>query len=237
MSVILNEYFIGIEGEGVRQGFPTFFIRFQGCTIHCNFCDTKDSWNSKEGTVVKVDLLIKTIIAAKEDYKFEYVSLTGGNPVEQPLFKLIGEIKNKTKLKIHMEHPGIWLNEEKEDIVLSLVDSICFDIKPLSSGLGEETLRAGAMKTFSSSFRNTQLKLLFENKEDIDYYVDLFYGIERRFIVTLSPIFSGNKIKCSREVLDYAMLKLLEGRLGSKVSLRIQQHKILGELTGRSQLE
>ena len=37
----INESFYSLQGEGHHVGYPTVFIRFSGCNLHCDFCDTK----------------------------------------------------------------------------------------------------------------------------------------------------------------------------------------------------
>ncbi|MFZ9869812.1 MAG: hypothetical protein ACO3E0_01510, partial [Candidatus Kapaibacteriota bacterium] len=36
----VNEIFYSIQGEGTRAGRPCTFIRLQGCTLRCTWCDT-----------------------------------------------------------------------------------------------------------------------------------------------------------------------------------------------------
>ena len=36
----INEIFYSIEGEGLRVGQPTTFVRLSKCNLRCNFCDT-----------------------------------------------------------------------------------------------------------------------------------------------------------------------------------------------------
>ena len=43
----IAEIFPSIQGEGLRQGEATLFIRLAGCNLECSFCDTKYAW--KEG--------------------------------------------------------------------------------------------------------------------------------------------------------------------------------------------
>ena len=38
MKVI--EIFTSLQGEGVLMGTPTTFVRFEGCYLDCQWCDT-----------------------------------------------------------------------------------------------------------------------------------------------------------------------------------------------------
>ncbi|EPE37611.1 queosine biosynthesis [Candidatus Photodesmus katoptron] len=41
----VNDIFETIQGEGSLSGIPSVFVRLQGCTVGCSWCDTKDTWN------------------------------------------------------------------------------------------------------------------------------------------------------------------------------------------------
>ena len=43
----ISEIFPSIQGEGLRQGEPTIFVRFAGCNLRCTFCDTKYAWTGR----------------------------------------------------------------------------------------------------------------------------------------------------------------------------------------------
>ena len=43
----INEIFSSIQGEGLYIGSKQLFIRFCGCNLKCNYCDT----NHKEGKI------------------------------------------------------------------------------------------------------------------------------------------------------------------------------------------
>ena len=37
----INEIFYSLQGEGFHSGTPAVFVRFSGCNLHCEFCDTQ----------------------------------------------------------------------------------------------------------------------------------------------------------------------------------------------------
>src|SRR6267143_81499 len=41
----IAETFYSIQGEGATAGLPAIFVRLQGCTVGCAWCDTKYSWD------------------------------------------------------------------------------------------------------------------------------------------------------------------------------------------------
>ena len=55
----IKEIFASIQGEGLRCGEPTFFIRLAGCNLRCPWCDTKYAWRG--GKIYTVDEILHQI--------------------------------------------------------------------------------------------------------------------------------------------------------------------------------
>lgn len=77
----VNEIFYSIQGEGFNAGQPSAFVRLQGCTVGCQWCDTKYTW--KKGGVSMSTADIVTLC------KFVNVVITGGEPTLYDLDELI----------------------------------------------------------------------------------------------------------------------------------------------------
>lgn len=52
MKLRVSEIFRSIQGEGSRTGWPSIFIRLQGCPVGCSFCDTRHTWAPKDSPEV-----------------------------------------------------------------------------------------------------------------------------------------------------------------------------------------
>ncbi len=97
MKFRINEIFQSIQGEGLLVGVAMNFIRFTKCNLECKWCDT-DFREGKEMVVGE--------ILGKLNSNFEWVSLTGGEPLmEKNLSSLIGKLKEK-KYTIFLETNG-----------------------------------------------------------------------------------------------------------------------------------
>ena len=72
------ETFLSINGETSFAGLPTYFIRLQGCSAHCKFCDTPYSQNSKGGKELDTKVIAKEV----ENSGCRTVCITGGEPLE-----------------------------------------------------------------------------------------------------------------------------------------------------------
>ena len=82
----INEVFFSYQGEGIYAGIPQIFVRFSGCNLRCNYCDTPKALkqNSKYFTAQALFEYINSIFKQNKN-KFVYfkpsVSFTGGEPL------------------------------------------------------------------------------------------------------------------------------------------------------------
>jgi 7-carboxy-7-deazaguanine synthase len=80
----INEIFNSIQGEGFYTGIPATFIRLQGCTVGCPFCDTKKSWDTEKG----FDFILPKKV-------LQHIVITGGEPLEQDISEIINAVQGK----------------------------------------------------------------------------------------------------------------------------------------------
>ena len=100
----INEMFETIQGEGVYTGVPAVFVRLQGCSVGCAWCDTKQTWLAEKGD----ERTFGEVIAKRGDdptwysasasdvidqykaqgYNAKHIVITGGEPCEFDLLAL-----------------------------------------------------------------------------------------------------------------------------------------------------
>lgn len=68
----INEIFYSIQGEGFFSGTPAVFVRFSGCNLACDFCDTVHH----DGHYMSQDEILSQITR----YPSRHLILTGGEP-------------------------------------------------------------------------------------------------------------------------------------------------------------
>ena len=123
MKAPVIEIFSSFQGEGLLIGERQIFVRFAGCNLNCNYCDTNDSKSEKSGTLMtpgEVSDEIEKLITPD----CRTISFTGGEPSLYPDF--INEVSRNFDLKIMLETNGTL-----PDNILSIekLDMVSLDIK------------------------------------------------------------------------------------------------------------
>jgi 7-carboxy-7-deazaguanine synthase len=98
-----TEVFASVQGEGLRLGEPTIFIRLTGCNLACEFCDTK--YARRGGTIQAVEALVKKVDLIRKRFPAEWICLTGGEPHLQDVTSLVRALKSRG-LKVQVETNG-----------------------------------------------------------------------------------------------------------------------------------
>lgn len=80
MQYNVIEIFLSIDGEGVRTGEPTIFLRLAGCNLHCSYCDTDYSWDIKNSDCLDKSEVINKINALSDGW-VKNITITGGEPL------------------------------------------------------------------------------------------------------------------------------------------------------------
>ncbi len=126
------EIFQSRQGEGVCVGDAQMFVRFGGCNVVCDYCDTPDSIPSKAGTRVTLPDVLERIGTPDPKKGLNTVSLTGGEPLVHVGFlqALIPELRRRG-WQIYLETNGT-LPGALEKIAEGC-DWIAMDFKPASA--------------------------------------------------------------------------------------------------------
>lgn len=110
MSYKVNDIFYSLQGEGRNTGRAAVFVRFSGCNLKCDFCDT-DFSDYKEMTGMEILEAMKEAINPEGGLqaippKDILVVLTGGEPTLQADTKLIDLIHEAGFPVVAMESNG-----------------------------------------------------------------------------------------------------------------------------------
>jgi organic radical activating enzyme len=130
MIAKIIEIFRSLQGEGIYLGEPMTFIRFCGCNLSCDYCDTQYASDESTASEMSVEQVVSAV--KREAQPGEYVSLTGGEPLLQADFILeIAPALKQAGFRIYLETNGTLPDELSR--VVAVVDAVAMDIKPPSA--------------------------------------------------------------------------------------------------------
>lgn len=207
------ETFISINGEGQHAGELALFIRFAGCNLNCNYCDTR--WANQPDVVYQemTETEIKALVA---DSGVRNVTLTGGEPLLQPgMYQLLETVGSLPDIRIEIETNG------SVDIgpYMTLIRRPAFTLDYKLPGSGMEA----GMKTENYRYltKEDTVKFVISDKADLTRAREIIeqYQLEGRCGIYYSPVFGRIR---PAEIVD----DMIEHRLNG-VHMQLQMHKFI----------
>lgn len=156
MSLPIHERFHSFQGEGVYAGVDAFFIRTYGCPIHCPWCDSAGTWNSKFKPKNISRLSEQELLKEVENADPAIVVLTGGEPTIHDLSEFSRVIG--------------------KDFFLHLETSGAFSIKGEFDWVTVSPKRA-ALPLRDTLQQANEIKIIVDAPEDIQFWADKLYQI------------------------------------------------------------
>lgn len=130
------ESFGTVDGPGIR-----YVIFLQGCHLRCKYCQNRDTWEEKVGTLYSVDDIVKQVLKYQNYIKPSGggVTVSGGEPLLQSkaLVTLFEELK---KYGIHtaIDTSGMFSLTDTVKRLINLTDLFLLDIKHIVPSKSKE---------------------------------------------------------------------------------------------------
>ena len=170
----VSEIFYSVQGEGRHTGMPAVFLRLAGCSMGCDFCDTKYAFSGGQ------EMNSLQVLVGLAAFPCKTVVITGGEPAEQDLPALIAALKS-AGYAVHIETNGA------HDCDVSRADFVCVSPKKhvcaamlkkahvIKLVVSTQTPLAEIEKFYAYENENTQLYLQPESnkQENIDLCLNL----------------------------------------------------------------
>lgn len=226
----VSEFFFDtIQGEGVYTGTPAAFLRLQGCTLRCSYCDSIKVWKTGEGYSIEwlIDEIINSGLAAKL-HEGHHLVITGGSPLLQQdqllifLQRLVDFLGFMPFIEI--ENECVILPSNKLRYYIS-----CWNNSPKLDNSGNlfEKAYKPAIIHLTSTLENSWFKFVIENEQDWDTIVKWFLDphLIRKGQIILMP--QGQ----TREEILKNQTKVIEIAIKNSVKFSNRMHVILWDLT------
>jgi 7-carboxy-7-deazaguanine synthase len=203
-SLLVNEIYAALDGEGPWQGFPVVIVRLMGCNLRCSYCDSQFAYF--EGRKIAADSILEIL----PNLGIKKVLVTGGEPLAQSgtinlLKKLVEE-----GYEVSIETNGSYSLIGIPDSVVKIVD-----VKTPDSGESEFFLEEnlGCLK------KTDCLKFVICSRQDYDWSKEF---LNRQKHIECDIVFSPVWKEISPQELSGW---ILEDRLA--VRFAVQLHKAL----------
>ena len=229
----IAERFVSVNGEGLRSGQLSAFIRFAGCSLACSYCDT--AW-AREPSAAVEQLSVEELVDWAFSRPVRCITLTGGEPLEQPLLPQLVEqmvtrpdagraIEIETNGSCDISALATLRQELRARTGGQSSVSFTLDWKMPSSGMAEAMLPSNieALRRWPSAA--DALKLVCGSEEDLLFAMDLLDGAgPLPCAVLLSPV--------AGELEPAAIVAFMAEHAARSEALRcarlqLQLHKIL----------
>lgn len=213
MEYKVVEKFVSINGEGRLAGEVAVFIRFQGCNLNCNYCDTK--WANEASCEYEV-MQKQEIIDYIRKMGIRNITLTGGEPLLRDGMKaLIEDILKDPFYRVEIETNGSV--DLKPYMDMPRKPSFTMDYKMPESGM--ETFMN--KDNFALLSKEDTVKFVVSSKADMERAEEIMkeYNLLGKMAIYFSPVFG--KI----EPVDIVNF-IIERKLND-VKMQVQLHKII----------
>lgn len=199
----IQETFTSIQGESTFAGELCFFIRLAGCSLRCNYCDTKYAYGN--GTQMDIAEIVEMAL----DANATIVEITGGEPLEQANTPLLAQALLDAGLLVLIETAG------SEDIRVIPEGVIrIMDIKTPGSGEGGSFYE----QNLTALKESDEVKLVITNRKDYEWAKELYMAFDFPCPVIFSPSWEE---EAPRELAKWIVEDRLPVRMG------MQLHKII----------
>lgn len=182
----IAKIFWSVQGEGPSIGSEAVFVRFSGCNLSCDFCDTDHGQTCVLGEDTILERILEVLPGSDKVRNVRCV-LTGGEPLRQLTLSLVRKISS-AGFRVCVETNGTIKRDSLHDILRECSEVV---VSPKTGSLplqqnilanatclkvlvpGEFNLsQIGAMASFSGTLR-TNINLVLQPKTPFDWRGDL----------------------------------------------------------------
>lgn len=198
-----------IQGEGINTGMLATFIRLQGCSLSCFWCDTLEVWRyGNEYSYDEIFSLFESVNLINKLKNGQSIVLTGGSPLLQQtqLFEFIQLFIDRYGFK-----PYIQIENECTLLCTIQFEKLidCWNNSPKlsNSGMKERVRLKPNIIRYLSGLQNSWFKFVITNKNDwFEIERDYLPHMKRSQIILMPEGVTQDELNKNREfVADMAI--------------------------------
>ncbi len=244
MEDFLYEIFSSFQGEGLFAGRRQIFVRFAGCNLNCNYCDTPKSRveNVPQCRIEKVpgtgrfisisnplsDKKTLELIKNLETPDLHSISLTGGEPLLHTDF-----IKKIRNYDLYLESNGTLPDEAKKIARHIKYSAIDIKLPEHDAGTWEDIFESEleTLETLNKKSLTFAKVVILSNttKRTISMISRAIADIDDRIGMVLQPVTPNKKVKRGPSIKKVMSLSETAG-MHLDVTVMPQMHKHFGVL-------
>ncbi len=210
MRVKINEVFYSLQMEGENIGYAAVFVRFAGCNLSCDFCDTK--YALYEGEWADECALFDKI----SRYPVKRVIFTGGEPVLYDKF-MAYFMKKHRDYEYFIETNATIFPECSIKYFTHITASPKF-----------HAINLEIIKKLSTNAKDIEFKFIIKDKQDILKSERLIKELKLKKVI-LQPMFINKENKDDYIKRSVELIEIFKNSkcAAGNTRLIIQNHKIL----------
>ena len=255
LTANLIEIFSAIQGEGINVGTRQIFVRFGGCDLRCDYCDSQHTWQKQPtceieltpgardfqtyDNPIELPQLLAWVDAQNQPHLHDSISITGGEPLLHAPFlaQFLPQVKELTHLPIYLETGGH--RPQQLAMVLPYLDLVGMDIKlPSVSGETHWEQHRQFLRACHDAGVDVFIKMIISQTTqpaELQQAARLVRDIDAQIVVFLQPMTALAQPHTNADLTAPTPAQVLAWQALMKKDLphiRVvpQTHKMLGQL-------
>jgi 7-carboxy-7-deazaguanine synthase len=115
-SLLVNEVYASLQGEGPETGYPTVLVRLTGCNLRCRYCDSAFAFFKGER------ISLEEVCERVAGFGIRRVLVTGGEPMAQAATPALCRALLRSGHDVSIETGGAFTLEALPREVVKVVD-------------------------------------------------------------------------------------------------------------------
>jgi 7-carboxy-7-deazaguanine synthase len=219
MKYKVIEKFTSVNGEGLRSGELTTFVRFFGCNLRCKFCDSKYTYDNAEQYE---EMTEQEILDYLRSTGIKNVTLAGGEPLHQPFIKELMQLICADGFRVEVETNGAYNIAQYMDIENR--PSFTLDYKTGCSGGMSKFMD---LSNYALVTKHDSVKFVVGSIEDLDLM---------RSIVEANKLLEKTNVlvsPCYGDIEPHTIVEYMQQHNLNGYKMQIQMHKVIWDADKR----